>query len=1014
MENHLIIGLGGTGGKILAAYRRLIFEQFNGNIKPDNLWIEYLYVDSSEKDLKETGGIWNILGTSIALDEGSQVSIKAGNLKEYIENIDNYPYLQNWIGKIGDWKNIINDPKVMDGAAGQKRRLGRFLFANKAADFNAKVNDKVRKLQQNPQGQNITFHICCGLAGGTGSGSIVDAVAQIRKTYSDTSIYRIIPYLLLPEEIPNISWATTSNYQPNGYSALLELNAMDYQLFNPWDIGEKKFEPTRLESKLPFYSAYIITEQNKSNVRFDVDKVIPANIAEFLYQKTVAVNQGKDLSKAKGLMERAETGENPDYGSYGYHHSFKFITFGIKRLAIPRQEIKEYCTYSYGRQAVLQMLYNNPSNEIGFQEEPFPNDDFSEVTKSSNLGKWNLSINHICLSTAVLTNHKGENWRSINDEYKEIDIQKTTVLQNNVIPHNDKLVAIANITKDFYEKKFRPLGQAGGVAEFYKTKRKVGLTEIARQISKEIENDLFNMWAKGDKSLYQVSEMVRCLIAAETDQIDKFDKMISDAQSTISSKENTIRQLGSEWPRIGLFGKTLFTSKMDTISTEYTEAVKMKYIMMTWIEGYRFGKELLSEVVDGLKILKQNIDEASATLMDAQKILTAEINSKCNDDLVDADDQSIIIKYYDPLKVRELTLRSMKEKEFAAEQVSATRRSIINRMGENKTFGKVRKEIKVGGVIAQCETVCADQAENFFRRKEVTDVIGSNIIEKLEQEYSGNEIGMKEKLAGLLRHASVMCKYDETQCNDNSGLVMRKALLVILPEYKENPAFLSRIKEIIGELHANNNHAIIEGGNSNEIVIINLESNIALRYLQSVGVLRKTYDQLMNSVSGDTARFETHIEDFNTPLPSLYKKTVKEKEEELKNIQEEAIPYLLLANGIHIIQNYEEPETGLIKKAIILQDDDGFDLDPIILGKDLESCVSKITPEVLHTIKEHSEHILSTEYRHISKQKELIQGIAAQVNAIKEAHGGSVSNPVYTAFNKAGRELVSKIKNMNE
>ena len=32
MENHLIIGLGGTGGRVLAAYRKLIFEKYNGEI----------------------------------------------------------------------------------------------------------------------------------------------------------------------------------------------------------------------------------------------------------------------------------------------------------------------------------------------------------------------------------------------------------------------------------------------------------------------------------------------------------------------------------------------------------------------------------------------------------------------------------------------------------------------------------------------------------------------------------------------------------------------------------------------------------------------------------------------------------------------------------------------------------------------------------------------------------------------------------------------------------------------
>lgn len=56
MENHLLIGLGGTGGRVLAAFRKLMYERFNGEVKPKDLWLDYLYVDSSEQDLKMDEG----------------------------------------------------------------------------------------------------------------------------------------------------------------------------------------------------------------------------------------------------------------------------------------------------------------------------------------------------------------------------------------------------------------------------------------------------------------------------------------------------------------------------------------------------------------------------------------------------------------------------------------------------------------------------------------------------------------------------------------------------------------------------------------------------------------------------------------------------------------------------------------------------------------------------------------------------------------------------------------------
>jgi hypothetical protein len=47
MSNHLIIGLGGTGGKIIRAFRKIIFQEFR-EPDPRDVHIGYLYVDSDK------------------------------------------------------------------------------------------------------------------------------------------------------------------------------------------------------------------------------------------------------------------------------------------------------------------------------------------------------------------------------------------------------------------------------------------------------------------------------------------------------------------------------------------------------------------------------------------------------------------------------------------------------------------------------------------------------------------------------------------------------------------------------------------------------------------------------------------------------------------------------------------------------------------------------------------------------------------------------------------------------
>mgnify|MGYP004450599163 FL=1 len=70
---------------------------------------------------------------------------------------------------------------------------------------------KWQSLSQNPDGSVVTYHVIAGLAGGTGSGCVVDVVSQIRKLFPQHLNNKIILYLLLPEEQPNRTWASTNN-----------------------------------------------------------------------------------------------------------------------------------------------------------------------------------------------------------------------------------------------------------------------------------------------------------------------------------------------------------------------------------------------------------------------------------------------------------------------------------------------------------------------------------------------------------------------------------------------------------------------------------------------------------------------------------------------------------------------------------------------------------------------------------------------------------------------------------
>src|SRR5262249_39293766 len=142
-----------------------------------------------------------------------------------------------------------------------------------------------------------------------------------------------------------------------------------------------------------------------------------------------------------------------------------FLTFGIKRLAIPEDEIAEYLTYNFARQAALQLRYNNWSDTSGFLDEA-RNVDFSDFVRQKEVAeKWLISDAHLTLSTGILPEDiANKRWKPINNEWQDVIPNFKTLV------HEQKadswLGELAKLCQKRFEQDYRGLGVQG----FYRTK----------------------------------------------------------------------------------------------------------------------------------------------------------------------------------------------------------------------------------------------------------------------------------------------------------------------------------------------------------------------------------------------------------------------------------------------------------------------------------------------------------------------------------------------------------------
>ena len=80
-----------------------------------------------------------------------------------------------------------------------------------------------------------------------------------------------------------------------------------------------------------------------------------------------------------------------------YSRTYRFSTIGIKRWAIPEQEIREQLVYTLGERAILQMLYANWVPQQGFADVSASHTAPTGWLPTEKNTTWGLTDDQLCL-----------------------------------------------------------------------------------------------------------------------------------------------------------------------------------------------------------------------------------------------------------------------------------------------------------------------------------------------------------------------------------------------------------------------------------------------------------------------------------------------------------------------------------------------------------------------------------------------------------------------------------------
>lgn len=997
--NHLLIGLGGTGGRILKAFRKLVYQQFREE-EPDGLILDYLFIDSDPKSFRDNDPGWSVLGKSVQLPKRNQMLIAEANLTAVIQDLNSHPNLKPWLGDRATWGEILSSLNI-DAAGGQKRRLGRFLFAMNVKRFRDSVTTLVRDMQDRGKRNDVTFHVFCGLAGGTGSGAIVDVIAQLRALFPDKA-QRILVYAYVPDLNPPANW-NTGNYHANAYASLLELNAMSAGTWAPCDVSSGG----TVKSDFWFNGCYVYSDENEQGFRASIESELPDIVADFVFHKTVVARKvaWDDLSR----FENAENGDGSPEAIAGTGkglRSVRFLSFGIRRLAFPEESIRELLTYEFALQSFRQLQFNNWQEGLGFIEQARPQTNAEFVTDQKTRDDWRLSDEHLRLIRPIIDSEGSRRWRGYDQEWGEFE---SHYLQ--LVKQTDKLKWLGELKRLFssaWEEGFRGVG----VKPFFQTAER-DVQSLAEAVRDRVEASLFEDWRTGARSLNECARLVAALMEDLNLRLSKVDDF---AAKRVESAEHLARQvltIEAEWNNTRILDALLNSRERDIGKAAL--ALREQSVARTLAEAARFSKKLILNILDQMADLKASIDSGEAALGAAADQATKTIANRLPRENNSADlhaENGYVVSIENAKGVDTVRRRLVADEEEQRVQTAAVRADIVARLGQTPTFRLFNRRMAEGEIR---NAIVARSEENVrsAHQRLVTEqrerVIGVSVIEKLQDRWGVDKDRLTREATALAGAAGRFLAFDPTEQNkhfEGRSAAPRavEAFAVMLPQPAEHKEFVDQLKSAFKDARPGRVSFVASNERINEITLVTLVNLFPLRFARTLKALKERYEARLSQLGRARAALEVHIEGDGSLLPDLF---IADDAQ----VARRARPVLLLADALALIKENSDPASGQTRIIHARRDNDGFELEPLVLGRSfpevLDGATEKTVMELITAIRSNlaSQVTGSPEF-----QSKIRDAMLARIESIKSLLPPRLVEVDMVQWNAAARDAMKTIR----
>lgn len=851
MKNHLFIGLGGQGGKSIAELKKVIQqrEEDAKSLGQQDIKWDFLYIDSS-KDVTNSRENWTHFGKSLKLNPDSFLYLKDGGDGLNPASLALKPDIQPWIGHVSTLERFLEGVQGIQGA-NQRRRFGRLLFANNANRIRKSIcDDKIAPMLAN--GNQCAIHIFASLAGGTGSGSLVDLVTMLRTKYPAASVddgFPIFLYLYVTSD--DFEEAQVGYFHQNQYATLRDLNALACGRLRPHLVGsDRGGEPFTGEE--PVTQILLSTSLNDRNQNVTLPKQHKI-IAEAAFERIFSYCSGNlNEAQQKPLTGEDRLASYPGEPLGNLLRSFRFGSLGMRRWEVPTEEVMELLANELYVSCFRRMLYQNWDSQSGALGEKLPrthagNGALAEIigktVEGSLVHKSRISELAQAMSDDFSRAHNGMR----NTGYKDLDL-------------------------DSYEMRLRERYQSellgSGIDSVFAEmadKRKSRLKELLESVKATI----VGAWTRADRplglsyvpdALAELQELVRKWLGTWT---------ILPSDGADQALRTRMEARKSEWRKMTALSRPFRREALASAQrADLISLFKGDLKHRTLAED----RQLLDLLITELGALEASYRQASAKLEEWEGKASGRRDSLRRDISTRGKDSSNRYELSD--EVLECYLKAQRLEEATMNNAAdALLKKTIKRRIE------LRGIEAIGRISNQEELEYWQEADEeiYGRAKQMHDliverdaippVLSGDLMGKLRERYLENPEAFQDELKAFIDSATCSSKidYNQLQPKDlrgdaNMPSMPRKALVVGLPR---GHVFSSELKNMISPLMPagdNTAQGFYEHDDPAQIRLLSVMSFMAARYARVVKELEAKYSQALSSNIGNDTAYFTNID----------------------------------------------------------------------------------------------------------------------------------------------------------